>query len=359
MQRTLYFSDGRVVAEPGAGPDAWVWVDAVGSDYDEVDRLARHYGFDRMSVLEVVNPTRVAQVSDHDSYTLINAHFLADDAERLRTIEVDLFVGPSFLVTFHGEELAALDWVRQQAASPEWLQGAGPDRVMSRILEVSAVRYRTLVDVLEDRVGQLEDVALAGDPQVVAEVPGLRRDAVHLRHVLRPQAEVVAELAEERFPGVGDGARDRLARAARVYARTAESLESVRGMLGAVLETHRSTVAERTNEIMKVLTVFAAMVLPMTLVAGIYGMNFANMPELDWRWGYFGALGFMALIGASLWVYFARRQFIGGPRLRPVTRVLGRGIATLVDLTTLPVRTMAGLILPHDRVGDQERGDPD
>lgn len=73
-----------------------------------------------------------------------------------------------------------------------------------------------------------------------------------------------------------------------------------------MLETYRATVAEKANEVMKVLTVFAAIVLPLSLITGLYGMNFARMPELDWRWGYFGALGAMTTVAISLWVHFAK-----------------------------------------------------
>ena len=86
------------------------------------------------------------------------------------------------------------------------------------------------------------------------------------------------------------------------------------------------------------LTVFSVIILPLTLLVGIYGMNFANMPELDWPFAYFVLLAVMATIAAGLWVYFSRRGFIGGPRLPRVDRVVGRGLAGLFHLTTAPVR---------------------
>jgi hypothetical protein len=112
-------------------------------------------------------------------------------------------------------------------------------------------------------------------------------------------------------------------------------------------------VAERTNEVMKVLTVFTAVLLPLSLVAGIYGMNFAHMPELAWRLGYLWALGVMAVVGIGLWVYFARRGFVGGPRLSQAPRVVGKGLADLVRLTIKPVAGVAGLL--GARPGRNER----
>jgi hypothetical protein len=95
------------------------------------------------------------------------------------------------------------------------------------------------------------------------------------------------------------------------------------------------------NEVMKVLTVVSSIFLPLTLVAGIYGMNFTYMPELERRWGYFASLGLMVVIGVTMWLYFARRGFIGGPKIRDLARPakaagrVGRGLASA---TTLPLR---------------------
>ena len=95
------------------------------------------------------------------------------------------------------------------------------------------------------------------------------------------------------------------------------------------------------NEVMKVLTVYAAILLPMSLLAGLYGMNFSNMPELQWRWGYFGLLGLMAAIAIGQWIYFARRGFVGSFSFRRIPRTVGRGLARLallpVDAVTLAI----------------------
>ena len=106
---------------------------------------------------------------------------------------------------------------------------------------------------------------------------------------------------------------------------------------------------EKANEVMKVLTVFAAIILPLSLIAGLYGMNFARMPELDWRWGYFGVLGIMATVAISLWVHFAKRGFIGGPKIGRIPKALGLGIAGLVHLTTQPLGAVGRILKGQHR----------
>jgi magnesium transporter len=167
---------------------------------------------------------------------------------------------------------------------------------------------------------------------------------MRLRRVLAPQRDTVRGLADEEFPAISERARLRLRSAHDQYVRATESLDSSRALLAAVLETYRAVVAERANEVMKVLAVFAAILLPLSVMAGIYGMNFANMPELDWRWAYFVALGIMATVALALWLYFARRGFIGGPRLGRIPKAVGSGLAGLVRLTTLPVSSVSRML---------------
>jgi magnesium transporter len=179
---------------------------------------------------------------------------------------------------------------------------------------------------------------VSGDPGVVGLVQALRRDSIVLRRALAPQRDMVRSLAHEGMPGIDERARRRLDSVYDDCFRVVESLDMARALLASVLETYRSTVAERTNEVMKVLTVFAAIILPLSLVAGIYGMNFTNMPELDWPPAYFVVLAAMLAFAIGLWFYFSKRGFIGGPRLPRVDRVVGRGLADLFHLTTTPVR---------------------
>ena len=183
------------------------------------------------------------------------------------------------------------------------------------------------------------------DPSVVSEVLALRRDAVTLRRVLAPQRDAAAEISRADHRVITDRARRRFADVVDTAATAADSLDSARLMLGSILETYRGAVAERTNEATQTLTVFAAILLPLSLITGVYGMNFDRMPELAWRWGYYGVLGAMAVLAVGLWLYFARRGFVGSPRLRRVpvalARGLGRGARNVAGLATAPVNLVA------------------
>ena len=226
--------------------------------------------------------------------------------------EVDVVVGPTWVITAHAEPLPAIDAVAAQVLDPAFAVDDA-HHLAIRVVEFVAERYLPVLDELDDQILDLEDLAVYGDPRVLPDIHALRRDIALLRRTLGPQRRV---------------------------------LESLHQMVTSVLDTYRGAAAERMNEVMKVLTVISSIFLPLTLVAGIYGMNFEHMPELEQRWGYPVALAAMAAVGAAMWIYFVRRGFIGGPKIRDLARPakaagrVGRGLASAA-LLPIKVTTRA------------------
>lgn len=331
------------------GDGGWLWLDVVGGDGVTVEKICAAFGFDHLAIEDVLAESAYPKADDYPDHTLVILHGVADDPTAFRTVEYDSFIGPDYLVVFRAAELAGFDWVREQLLETGHRAPEGPDRLFGLLADAGATRFQVLVDALEQKVEELEEQALGGDPEVIGEVHALRRDAVKLRRVLGPQRDTVHRLASDEFPALGIRARMRLRSAHDQFDQATQSLDSSRSLLGAVLETYRAVVAERANEVMKVLAVFAAILLPLSVIAGVYGMNFANMPELDWRWAYFGVLGLMGTVAVTLWLYFARRGFIGGPRLGRIPKALSHGLAGLVALTTRPVSKVGRMLTGRDR----------
>jgi magnesium transporter len=324
--------------------DGWVWLDVAGYTTAELLAIGTRFGLDRYALEETLRESPYPTVEAYDEYTFVIGHGIAADAERVRLVETEAFIGVDFLVTLRREDLPGFDWGHDHATTPGALAAATPDRLFSRLAEAGVSRFRPLISALDDRILELEDQAIDGHPSVPLEIQALRRDLTTLRKATHPQREVYRVLGTGDSTAIGRRASLRLGAVHEQFERLTEEIDLARGLLGGVLDTHRSTVAERANEVMKVLTVFAAIVLPLSLMAGIYGMNFANIPELQWEWGYFGLLGLMATVGLGLWIYFARRGFIGGPKLSAIPRGVGRGLAGLVGLTVKPTLRLLHLV---------------
>jgi magnesium transporter len=337
--------------------DGWVWLDVEAPTRDELVALDARFGFGKLVMEDLLEPTLYPRVVDFEDGLFVVMHALAPDTTRLRTIEIDAYLRSGLLVTVHAEPVPAIDWVRSEGCDVPELADGGPDRMIARIADGGARRYLPLIDALDDRIAELEDLAVTGERHLPGEIQGLRRDAVWLRRVIAPQRDVFRELSREGHRLVSTRARQRFEDVYVHHDRIVDGLDSARLVLAATLETYRSTVAETMNEVMKLLTVFSAILLPLSVLAGIYGMNFEYMPELAWRWGYFALLGVMAVTAGGLWIWFARRGFVGGPRWRRVPAVVGRGLADLVHLTVLPIRAIGGIAGQVIR-GSEDRDEP-
>jgi len=239
---------------------------------------------------------------------------------------------------------------------PGWLGESGPDGAFARLAEAGARRFQPLIEAWKSECSTWKARAVAGDHTVIGEVQALRRDALMLRKIVGPLRDTFMRLGSEQLAGIGERARLRCQSVRDHYFRIAESLDTAQAVLGAVLETYRSTVAERTNEVMKVLTVFTAILLPLSLVAGIYGMNFAHMPELRWRLGYLWALGGM-LCGSRPVGLLRPAGFRGRAPDRAGSAGRRQGLADLVRLTIKPVAGVAGLFVGRPGRNDRKPGE--
>ena len=338
-------------------PHSRLRIDVTNPTEDEIVDLAARFGIDPIAAEDIAEPTQFPKVDDFDDHLQLVIHGM-HVGDGVSTFEIDAVVTATTLLTFHREEAPGIDWLIDQALTGEAMAAGGPDRMLARVAEITARRFLPVIDEFEERISGLEDLAITGHPTVVASSQALRHDAIRLRRVLAPQREVMMSLAREGHDMIGDRARQRFGDVYDHLFRLVESLDTARALLASVLDTYRSTVAESMNDVMKVLTVFSAILLPLSLLAGIYGMNFANMPELDWRWGYLGLLSVMAMTAFGLWIYFGRRGFIGGPRLSKISHGVGAGLRGLAGVGAAPIRLVASGIRSLSSTQDPDTPEP-
>ncbi|MDZ7675709.1 MAG: magnesium/cobalt transporter CorA [Acidimicrobiales bacterium] len=347
MQRLVHIApDGtRTTEDPerfGQFAEGWSWLDVTTTDVDELHAIAHQLEFDRVSRDDLVE-AQFPKLETLDNHWLLVVHALALDSEVVRTVEIDILVGPDWVLTVHDETLRSVDHVFERIQRTSF-GVSGPDHLAARLTEFVGERYLPILDDVDSQILDLEDAAVEGDPSVLSDIHALRRDIALLRRVLGPQRRTLDLLARTDV-GHDDRAGRDLSDARDHHTRMVASLETAHQMVATVLDTYRGATAEQMNEVMKVLTAFSAIFMPLTFIAGIYGMNFTNMPELDTPWGYGAVLAIMAVIGASLWVYFVRRGFIGGPKISDLARPakaaghVGRGLASAA---TLPLRVTPG-----------------
>lgn len=294
--------------------DGWLWIDVCGAEPEVAAQLGRALGLVEDGVEDVQDLELLPKVEDHGDQLFMILHSLVVNADndRIDTLEVDCFLGPEILVTMHAESVPGLDWLWSVVSTPPVTKDLDhPAGILARFAEVTGRRYLRLLLAVEDRVEELAEAALEGDHEVLESVQLLRRESATLRRVIRPQSYALRTLHSARSELLGPIDRRRLGTAVEIHDQLMEGLVETRDALGSVLDTYRGGVAERQAEVAQVLTVAAALFLPPSLLAGIFGMNFVDMPPLTWRYGWVIGFAIMIAVPLLLWLFFQRKGWVG------------------------------------------------
>ena len=331
------------LAEPG-----YVWLDLLGESPEAIYQLANLFDLDRVSLEESADISLLPRMDEHDEYVFVVLNGLViGSGERLTTSEIDVFIAERFLVTIHREPFPAVEWVQTSANAAATASLETPAHVAALIAQIGTRRYLPLIEALEEQVDLLEEMAMASDPRTLTEVHALRRDVSLLRRSVGPQRDVFNQLAESLHPAIDPGAARAFDRVFDHHLKIVDSLEGARGLLASVLETHRGAVADQTNEIVRILTVFSAILLPMSVISSMWGMNFIEIPFQELKWGFLALVGAMLTFGLGLWLYFSRRGFIGAPKLSELPKSVGLG---LLQIGVLPIKVVSSGVRQVGRI---------
>ncbi len=297
-----------------ADPNVIFWVDLCGRDPEHDKLLAEVFKIHPTVLEDMFLDAPQPKVEDFDDYLYIVVHGLDRNAEQpddLETIELDLVLGERFILTHHPTKLRSTDTVEGEIRRSARLFARGPSFVAHAILDHLSDHYKPLMEKFDEEIEALETRVLHdASPAVIGEVFAVKRSLAKIRRVASHQRDVVQRLARGEFALIAEAALPFYRDIADNFVRVTDLADGDRELLGSILDMHMSVQGQKLNEIMKVLTLMSTIMLPMTFIAGIYGMNFDVMPELRWKHGYFIALGVMAGVAGGLVVWFKRRKWI-------------------------------------------------
>jgi magnesium transporter len=320
-------------------PGGWRWVD-VAADGAEADllELAGPLRLDPLAVRDAVDERDLPKVDDFGHHLLVVLHGLSSDV--IGTYEVDCFLTADHLVTVHSDESPSIDALWEQVQQRPELASGGPDELLGRLADVVSRRLLLVVEAFDERVEELTRMALAADARLVADLTAVRSDVATVRRVVHPQREALDQLRHTPSELVSDAGRRRFSDVFDVAARTAHGLDAARSALSETLEAYRGAEARAATEVTKLLTVYAAVILPLSLIAGIFGMNFPNLPGLGESWGWAVVVVVMLAIAALSLGMFVAAGWIGRLRAKEAGVVLGRG---LVEVSKAPIQLVGAL----------------
>ena len=331
----------------------WIDITAGSDDVDELADLAEQLGLDALSVRDTVEDVDLPKVDDFGTFMLVVLHGLGE--ERIETYELDCFLSARRLVTIHEPSSPSVEALWDGVLRRPELASGGPDEALARLADVATRRLVSVLDVFDDRNEELVDRALSADADFLVEIIAVRTDLAALRRAVHPQREALDILRHSTSSLISDGGRRRFSDVFDTASRAAQGVDGARTALAETLDAYRGAEARQATEVTKVLTVYAAIMLPLSLVAGFFGMNFVDLPLLASPAGWLIVTGLMALIAfVSLGVFVSlgwTRRASG----RTAGAILGRGlveaartpaqlVGAVFEISTMPMRSVAGSV---------------
>jgi len=291
------------------------WIDVQGlGDQAVLEEIAQRFHIHRLALSDIVHSPQRPKLEIYESHDLIILRMLSlNDAREMELEQLSVLVGEGFVLTFQERYGDILDPVRAR-----FRDGSGPigelgsDYLAYAIIDTVVDGYFPVLEAFADRLEGLEDQVLATPrPHVLADVQKTKRTLIMLRRSVWPLREVLNAMLRDSHTRSSEATRPYLRDTYDHCIQVNEVTESYREVASELTNTYMSVVANRTNDVMKVLTIMASIFIPLTFVAGIYGMNFENMPELHQRWGYPAVLAAMVFMGLGMVIYFRRKGWLG------------------------------------------------
>ena len=317
------FRRGKTTCTRG-GPellDAWeadetaiLWLDIEGPlDEKTTGLLRERLALHPLALQDAARDRHPPKIEKFENYTFIIYKGLAAGTTNIdcRMIQIAIFVGERFLVTRHSDISPSIARLQEEIEQDATLFEKGPGALTSRLSRLIVDQYLKILLDLESRLEVLE-IGLVGEDAeaILRELVTHRSDLIRLQRVLHYQAEVTGRLDRETLPGFRPDERHSLTDVHEQQSRVRSLCGLYYQLAADLIDGYISVSSHRLNQIMRVLTIITAIFVPLSFLAGVYGMNFENMPELNSRWGYFMLVSIMGGIAATLLWTFRRKRWI-------------------------------------------------
>ncbi|WP_299390998.1 magnesium/cobalt transporter CorA [uncultured Gelidibacter sp.] len=298
------------------GKDTVTWINVNGlNNTSEIEKLGSHYGLHPLTLEDILNTNHRPKLDEFDNYLFLVLKMLYfKNDEELVYEQMSIIVGEGYVLTFQEADGDVFDDLRERIEAGKGRgRNMGADYLMYTIIDAVVDNYLTVIEAFGDKIEDIEDHifdATTEDSQTASTIQGLKREVLKIRRSVFPLREAINRLEKMEHPIIDDKTRNFLRDLYDHIVQVNESIEVYREMVWSLLEMHMSLISNKMNEVMKVLTIIATIFIPLTFIAGIYGMNFDNIPELHYKNAYYILWGVMIFIFLMMLIYFRRKKWL-------------------------------------------------
>ncbi|AKG34005.1 magnesium/cobalt transporter CorA [Paenibacillus durus] len=286
--------------------EGFYWIDA---DVEDLELLQPLFNLHDLAVEDCLSDEEQRpKIEIYESHYFIVVNSIRFDDEEIFLRALNIFLGRHFIITVTKQKINELRVLKPML----WEQEVGaPDRFLYLLIDLVVDNYFAVGDRIEVRIEKLEeDILMHTKKSHLSEIIGLRSEILWLKKMLGPQKEVVNTLNKKDLRLIDDQLQKYFSDIYENAVKISETFETYRDLMGNLREAYQSSIANRANEIMRVFTAITTIFMPLTVITGIYGMNFDNIPELHTKYGYYGVIGAMVTLGCSMLYLFRKKDWL-------------------------------------------------
>jgi len=291
----------------------WINIDGI-HEVEVIEKIGTHFGIHPLLLEDIMNTEQRPKMEDFGAYIFIIVKMLhySEHGGEVKVEQVSLILGSNFVISFQESEGDVFNFIRDRIRSNKGrIRRMKADYLAYALVDAIVDNYFVILEKLGERIEEVEEELVANPTRVTLQaIHTMKREMIFLRKSVWPLRELIS--------GLGRGESSLIHESTGIYLRDVydhtiqviDTIETFRDMLSGMLEMYLSSISNAMNMVMKVLTIIATIFIPLTFIAGIYGMNFKYMPELEWHWGYFVVLCIMGAAAVSMVVYFRKKKWL-------------------------------------------------
>jgi magnesium transporter len=290
------------------------WINITGlHDVGLLEKLAKAFEIHPLVMEDVLNTDHRSKVEEYDNFLFVVLKMLSMNEQQAEIIQehLSLILGKGFVITFQEKAGDIFDPLRERLKKQNSrIRKSGSDYLAYAIIDIIVDHYFILLELLNEKSAGIEERSIADDDKdLIKELQHLKRDIIFIRKHIWPMRETANRLSEEEFLLISPDLKPFLRDVYDHSNQIVDSVETLDEIITGIFDFYHSSMSFKMNEVMKVLTIIATIFIPLTFIAGIYGMNFEVMPELHWRWGYPAVWFLMTVIFVGMVIYFKRKKW--------------------------------------------------
>ena len=291
----------------------WINIDGI-HDIGIIEKIGKHFGIHPLILEDVLNTAHRPKMEDLGDYIFILLKMLHFDEheKEIKIEQVSLILGKNFVISFQERKGDVFNPIRERIRNCKGrIRKMGGDYLAYSLVDAIVDNYFIILEKIGEEVEFLEE-ELVGDPgpETLHKIHGLKKEMIFLRKSVWPLREVINALKRGESPLINESTEIYLKDVYDHTIQVIDTIETFRDVISGMLDTYLSVASNKMNEVMKVLTIIATIFIPLTFIAGIYGMNFEHMPELKWYWGYFMVWFVMTIVAVLMVFYFKKKRWL-------------------------------------------------